>query len=118
VTWSKDGAPHRIDASGHAFESFRRACTDTWGCIPVEPGSGGSLPLVAALADAFPGTALLLTGVEDPQSNAHSGNESLHLGEFRSCCVNEAVLLGHLADQTGPAGPECQTRHAALHDGS
>lgn len=104
VTWSKDGAPHRIDTSGRAFESFRRACTDTWGRIPVEPGSGGSLPLVAALADAFPDTELLLTGVEDPQSNAHAENESLHLAEFEHCCVNEAVLLGHLADQT-PAGP-------------
>jgi acetylornithine deacetylase/succinyl-diaminopimelate desuccinylase-like protein len=93
----REGEPHRLDASGHAFEAFRRACMDTWGRVPVEPGSGGSLPPVAALAGTYPDTELLLTGVEDPESNAHSENESVHLGELRNCCVNEAMLLAHLA---------------------
>jgi acetylornithine deacetylase/succinyl-diaminopimelate desuccinylase-like protein len=93
----REGKPHRIDASGRAFEAFRRACIDTWGRAPVEPGSGGSLPVVAAFAAAYPETELLLTGVEDLESNAHSENESVHLGEFRNCCVNEAMLLRHLA---------------------
>lgn len=93
----REGEPYSIDVSGHAFEAFRRACADTWGRAPVEPGSGGSLPLVAAMAAAYPGTAMLLTGVEDPESNAHSENESVHLGELHNCCVNEAMLLGHLA---------------------
>jgi acetylornithine deacetylase/succinyl-diaminopimelate desuccinylase-like protein len=92
-----EGKPHRIDASGRAFEAFRRACIDTWGRAPVEPGSGGSLPVVAAFAAAYPETELLLTGVEDFESNAHSEIESVHLGEFQNCCVNEAMLLGHLA---------------------
>jgi acetylornithine deacetylase/succinyl-diaminopimelate desuccinylase-like protein len=95
----REGEPHSIDVSGHAFEAFRRACADTWGRAPVEPGSGGSLPLVAALAQAYPDTAMLLTGVEDPESNAHSENESVHLGELLNCCVNEAMLLGHLASR-------------------
>jgi cysteinylglycine-S-conjugate dipeptidase len=93
----REGAPHRIEASGHAFEAFRRACADTWGLAPVEPGSGGSLPVVAALAEAYPEMEMLLTGVEDPESNAHSENESVHLGELRNCCINEAMLLAHLA---------------------
>lgn len=93
----REGKPHRVDVSGLAFEAFRRACTDTWGRLPLEPGSGGSLPVAAALAAAFPDTALLLTGVEDLESNTHSENESVHLGEFQNCCVNEAILLGHLA---------------------
>jgi len=97
VERSHEGKPHRIDVSGQAFEAFRRACTDTWGRAPLEPGSGGSLPVAAALADAFPGTALLLTGVEDLESNAHSENESVHLGELQNCCVSEAMLLAHLA---------------------
>ena len=45
-------------------------------------------------ARAFPGAALLVTGVEDPESNAHSENESLHLAEFENVCVAEAVFLG------------------------
>jgi acetylornithine deacetylase/succinyl-diaminopimelate desuccinylase-like protein len=95
----REGEPHSIDVSGSAFEAFRRACADTWGRAPVEPGSGGSLPLVAALATAYPETAMLLTGVEDPESNAHSQNESVHLGELRNCRINEAMLLTHLASR-------------------
>jgi acetylornithine deacetylase/succinyl-diaminopimelate desuccinylase-like protein len=93
----REGEPYSVDVSGQAFEAFRRACADTWGRAPVEPGSGGSLPLVAAMAAAFPDTAMLLTGVEDPESNAHAENESVHLGELENCCVSEAMLLGHLA---------------------
>jgi acetylornithine deacetylase/succinyl-diaminopimelate desuccinylase-like protein len=97
VRRSHEGKPYRIDASGPAFEAFRRACTDTWGRAPLEPGSGGSLPVAAALAAVYPDTELLLTGVEDLESNAHSENESVHLGELQNCCVNEALLLAHLA---------------------
>jgi cysteinylglycine-S-conjugate dipeptidase len=97
VTRDHLGEPCHIDASGAAFNAFRRACEDTWGCAPVEVGSGGSLPLVAALAEAYPDMALLLVGVDDPGSKAHSENESIHLGELQKCCVNEALLLGYLA---------------------
>ena len=97
VRRSHEGKPYRVDASGPAFEAFRRACMDTWGQAPMEPGSGGSMPVAAALAAAFPDTALLLTGVEDFESNTHSENESVHLGELQNCCVNEAMLLAHLA---------------------
>jgi cysteinylglycine-S-conjugate dipeptidase len=97
VRRSHEAKPYRLDASGPAFDAFRRACKDTWGRAPLKPGSGGSLPAAAALAAAYPDTELLLTGVEDLESNAHSENESVHLDELRNCCVNEAMLLGHLA---------------------
>jgi acetylornithine deacetylase/succinyl-diaminopimelate desuccinylase-like protein len=99
VKLSIEGEPYRIDASGRAFEAYRRACTDTWGCAPVELGSGGSLPLVAALAEKYPDISLLLTGAEDPESKAHSENESVHLEVLRNCCIGEAMLIGHLAAQ-------------------
>jgi len=97
VTLLKEGAPHLIDPTGGAFEAFRQACSHTWGCSPVEAGSGGSLPLVAALAELFPRAEMLLTGVADPESKAHSENESVHLAELMNCCVSEAILLGELA---------------------
>lgn len=100
VSLCTEGEPHRIDTTGRAFDAFRRACAETWGCQPVEPGTGGSLPIVGALAEAYPDMALLLTGVEDPDSKAHAENESVHLEELGRCCVNEALLLGHLAAQT------------------
>ncbi|HWG64866.1 MAG TPA: M20/M25/M40 family metallo-hydrolase [Streptosporangiaceae bacterium] len=97
VTPELQSQPYLTNASGPAFDAFRRACTDTWGRPPVEAGSGGSLPLVGALTETYPGMAMLLTGVDDPESKAHAENESVHLGELQKCCVNEALLLGYLA---------------------
>lgn len=97
VTRDHQGEPYRVMTAGHAFDAFRRSCIATWGRAPLEPGSGGSLPLVAALAETYPDMVPLLTGVDDPDSKAHSENESVHLGELRECCVNEAILLGYLA---------------------
>jgi cysteinylglycine-S-conjugate dipeptidase len=94
----RQGEPYRVKTDGPAFDAFRRACGDTWELPLVEAGSGGSLPMVAALADTYPEMELLLTGVDDPDSKAHSENESVHLGELKNCCVNEAILLGYLAD--------------------
>lgn len=82
VTFTNEGSPHLIEPSGDAFDAFRRSCFHTWGCAPVEAGSGGGLPLVSALAATFPRAELLLTGVADPESRAHSENESVHLGEL------------------------------------
>ena len=101
VTFVNEGDPHRIDTSGRAFTAFREACTYTWGCPPVEAGSGGSLPFVAGLANTYPRAELLLSGVADPESRTHSENESVHLTELRNCCINEAILLGMLAGYAG-----------------
>jgi len=91
------GSPHRLDPSGPAFAAYRRACAEAWGVQPVDVGSGGTIPFVAAVADSFPHAELLLTGVEDPESNAHSENESIDLEEFQRCCLAEAVFLALLA---------------------
>ncbi|NYG19863.1 hypothetical protein BJY17_000610 [Agromyces hippuratus] len=37
-----------------------------------------------------------MTGVEDPDSRAHSPNESLHLGVFQRALLSEAVFLARL----------------------
>ncbi len=44
----------------------------------------------------MPGAAVLVTGVEDPDSRAHGIDESLHLAEFGKACLAEALLLEHL----------------------
>lgn len=97
LSFLNGGNPHLIDATGGAFDAYAGACRDTWGCAPVNAGSGGSLPMVAEIADAFPHAQLLLTGVADPESRAHSENESVHLGELLNCCISEAILLERLS---------------------
>jgi hypothetical protein len=40
-----------------------------------------------------------VTGVEDPATQAHSVNESLHLGVLEHAAVAEALLLANLGDE-------------------
>ena len=46
--------------------------------------------------EAFPEAKILVTGVEDPATQAHSINESLHLGVLERAATAEALLLQNL----------------------
>jgi acetylornithine deacetylase/succinyl-diaminopimelate desuccinylase-like protein len=70
---------------------------DAWGVDAVETGIGGSIPFIADLVRVFPDAQILVTGVEDPDTRAHSPNESLHLGVFKKAILTEALLLTRLA---------------------
>jgi len=91
-----EGSGFSADANGPVYDQARAAFTDAWGVAPVDVGIGGSIPFVAAFAEKFPGAAILVTGVEEPDTRAHGANESLHLGEFARVCLAEAVLLERL----------------------
>jgi acetylornithine deacetylase/succinyl-diaminopimelate desuccinylase-like protein len=90
------GAGFDAHAEGPVYDQARAAFTDAWGVEPVDIGVGGSIPFVASFAERFPEAAILVTGVEDPDTRAHGANESLHLGEFEKVCVAEALLLARL----------------------
>ncbi len=93
------GEPYAIDAHGPAFDAARGAFADAWdGTTPVDIGSGGSIPFIAQFAEAYPDAAILVTGVEDPDTRAHGANESLHLTEFARVCLAEALLLERLGN--------------------
>ena len=96
VRLTDQGAGFAADATGAVYDQARAAFRDAWGTPPVDIGVGGSIPFVAAFAERFPGAAILVTGVEDPDSRAHGANESLHLGEFQRVCEAEALLLARL----------------------
>ena len=72
-------------------------------------GSGGSIPFIADLVERFPGAQILITGVEDPDSRAHSPNESLHLGTFQKAILAETFLLA-------PRDARVNSRRRALDD--
>jgi len=90
------GRPWAGAADSPAAEIARRAYGDAWGTPPVDVGLGGSIPLVADLLEVFPDATVLVTGVEDPDSRAHSANESVHLGELEKVVLAEALLLSRL----------------------
>ena len=96
VTLSDDGPGFSASTDGPVYDEARAALADAFGVESVEMGVGGSIPFVAAFAERFPGAAILVTGVEDPDTRAHGANESLHLGDWEKACVAEAILLARL----------------------
>ena len=98
VRLEQSGAPCSVSAEGPAYDAARAAFREAWdGVEPVDIGVGGSIPFIATFQELFPSAAVLVTGVEDPDSRAHGPNESLHLGEFARACLAEALLLRNLA---------------------
>ncbi len=98
VELESDGAPCTIDATGPRYDAARAAFRSAWdGTEPIDMGVGGSIPFIATFQELFPDAAILVTGVEDPDSRAHGPNESLHLGEFARACLAEALLLRNVA---------------------
>lgn len=97
VTRGDLGEPYAVDASGSVYDAARQAFRQAWGTDPIDMGMGGSIPFIAEFAAAFPQAKILVTGVEDPATQAHSINESLHLGVLERAAIAEALLLGNLA---------------------
>jgi len=85
-----------VDTSGWAVADVRESFHEGYGVEPVDIGVGGSIPFIADLVKEFPHAQILVTGVEDPNSRAHSPNESLHLDTFRHAVASEALLLAKL----------------------
>lgn len=89
-----------VDSSGSAATLELEALRDAWdGADPVKVGVGGSIPFVADLVERFPHAQILITGVEDPLSRAHSPNESLSLIVFRRAILAETLFLVRLNDR-------------------
>ena len=96
VTPGDIGQPYAIDVSGPVYDAAREAFREAWGVDAVDMGMGGSIPFIAEFAEAFPDATILVTGVEDPGTQAHSINESLDLGVLERAAATEAVLLQKL----------------------
>ena len=90
------GEPFLVDASGWAVADALEVMEEAYGTEPVQMGVGGSIPFIAELVEVFPEAQILVTGVEDPDSRAHSPNESLHMPTFRRAILAEALLLSRL----------------------
>jgi acetylornithine deacetylase/succinyl-diaminopimelate desuccinylase-like protein len=95
------GNPFLVDSSGWAAADALETMGEAWATEAVEIGAGGSIPFIADLVDMFPAAQILITGVEDPDSRAHSPNESLHLPTLRRAILSEALLLSRLNGRSG-----------------
>ena len=85
------------DPGGPAWDAAVAAMTAAYGREPAALGCGGSITFVEPFSDAFGGAPCLLVGVEDPGSNAHGEDESLHLEDFDKACLTEVYLFAEIA---------------------
>jgi acetylornithine deacetylase/succinyl-diaminopimelate desuccinylase-like protein len=101
VTPGDIGQPYAIDATGPVYDAVRAAFRRAWGTDAIDMGVGGSISFIAEFAGAFPDAKILVTGVEDPATQAHSINESLDLGVLERAATSEALLLEALGALPG-----------------
>ena len=87
------GKPFSQVSGGWAKPLAEAALAASWGTDSVNIGIGGSIPFIADLTEVFPSAQILVTGVEDPDSRAHSPNESVDLEMLKKAMVAEALLL-------------------------
>ncbi|MEY2815692.1 MAG: hypothetical protein RJA78_268 [Actinomycetota bacterium] len=87
------GKPYLADTSGWASILKKQALGAAFGNPAIEIGIGGSIPFIADLTEVFPAAQILVTGVEDADSRAHSPNESVHLVGLKNAMVAEALFL-------------------------
>lgn len=89
----EQGKPFSDENTGWAKELASASLGAAFGQPSVDIGIGGSIPFIADLIEVFPKAQILVTGVEDPASRAHSPNESVHVETLRSAIVAESLFL-------------------------
>jgi acetylornithine deacetylase/succinyl-diaminopimelate desuccinylase-like protein len=87
------GKPFQAKSSGWAQSLAETALEAAFGNETALIGIGGSIPFIADLTEVFPNAQILVTGVEDADSRAHSPNESVEVASLKKAMVAEALML-------------------------
>ena len=87
------GKPFKADASGWAQTLAETSLKAAFENETALIGIGGSIPFIADLTEVFPNAQILVTGVEDADSRAHSPNESVEVASLKKAMVAEALML-------------------------
>ncbi len=97
VTPTEAGEGFAAQTDGEVYALAERCLEAAYGTPAVRVGSGGSIPLVSALAEALPEAEIVLWGAQDEGAQIHAPNESVDLSELEHAALAEALLLAELA---------------------
>jgi len=100
TTYIHGAGPVVIDAKGPLIDAALDAMEEVWGQRPVRIREGGSIPIVATLAEVLEVPALLL-GFGLPDDRLHSPNEKFNISHFYNGVRSVARLLDRLAEVGG-----------------
>ena len=93
VTKSRGLSPWITDPTGPAFEAARAALREGFGKEPGMLGAGGSIGFVQPMSELLNNAPVLMFGIEDPLSNAHAPDESLHEQDFLKLTRSLAIFF-------------------------
>jgi acetylornithine deacetylase/succinyl-diaminopimelate desuccinylase-like protein len=97
LTRMSDGKPWLAPIDHPAIRAASRAFEKGFGKAPVFVREGGSIPVVATLADIL-GLSTVLMGVGLPDENAHAPNEKLDLDNFQNGIVSAAHFFNEFSN--------------------
>ena len=90
--------PGFVGTTDHPHATLFADCAEAVFGHPLQhQGVGGAIPFISLLSEVFPDAAVLVTGVEDPESRAHGTNESVDLGMLRRTGLTEALFFARLS---------------------
>lgn len=92
------GPSYQADLDSDAARIAHECLTQAWGVDSVNIGVGGSIPFISDFQREFPNAQVIVTGVEDPATNAHSEDESQDLSVLRNAILAHTLMLQRFAN--------------------
>ncbi|QPK80557.1 dipeptidase [Schaalia sp. ZJ405] len=99
VTPNEYGPGYQADIDSPVTRLLHESLEEAWNHPSVNIGVGGSIPFISDFQRLFPNAQVVVTGVEDPTTNAHSEDESQSIPDLKNAILAEAILLTRLRDQ-------------------
>lgn len=97
ITPEQGGAnPWSCSTDHPYFKLSKEALTEAYGNPAVFIGCGATIPFVGSLCEKLGGIPALLIGVEDPDTKAHSENESVHLEDLKNAIQAQILFFQKL----------------------
>lgn len=90
--WAAVDTPKWLD------DAYEKASMENFGNMPMQAGTGGSIPFMAMLAQKFPHAEIMISGAGGPGSNAHGPRESVLIDQAKRMTACVARVISAHAD--------------------